>query len=58
LNPAAVEEGRVVYDNIKKVTLFLISCGFGELIAIIGTIVMGYPIKEEFEKIKEGLIKT
>src|SRR3989338_1443088 len=25
---AAVEEGRVVYDNIKKVTLFLISCGF------------------------------
>ena len=41
---AAVEEGRVVYDNIKKVTLFLISCGFGELIAIIGTIVMGYPI--------------
>ena len=41
---AAVEEGRVVYDNIKKVTLFLISCGLGELIAIIGTIVMGYPI--------------
>jgi Ca2+-transporting ATPase len=41
---AAVEEGRVVYDNIKKVTLFLISCGFGELMAIIGTIVMGYPI--------------
>ena len=41
---AAVGEGRVVYDNIKKVTLFLISCGFGELIAIIGTIVMGYPI--------------
>ena len=41
---AAVEEGRVIYDNIKKVTLFLISCGFGELVAIIGTIVMGYPI--------------
>jgi len=41
---AAVEEGRVVYDNIKKVTLFLISCGLGELIAIIGTIVLGYPI--------------
>jgi len=41
---AAVKEGRVVYDNIKKVTLFLISCGFGELMAIIGTIFMGYPI--------------
>ena len=41
---AAVEEGRVVYDNIKKVTLFLVSCGFGELIAIIATLLMGFPI--------------
>ncbi len=41
---AAVEEGRVVYDNILKVTLFLISCGFGELVAITGSILMGVPI--------------
>ncbi len=41
---SAVEKGRVVYDNIKKVTLFLISCGLGELIAISTTIFMGYPI--------------
>jgi Ca2+-transporting ATPase len=41
---AAVEEGRVVYDNIRKVTLFLVSCGFGELIAILATIVMRIPI--------------
>jgi Ca2+-transporting ATPase len=41
---AAVEEGRVVYDNIRKVTLFLVSCGLGELIAILVTIVMGIPI--------------
>jgi len=41
---AAVEEGRVVYDNIKKVALFLVSCGLGELLAIIATILMGYPI--------------
>jgi Ca2+-transporting ATPase len=41
---AAVEEGRIVYDNIRKVTLFLVSCGFGELIAILATIVMGIPI--------------
>ncbi len=41
---AAVEEGRVVYDNIKKVTLFLISCGLGELIAIVATLLMGFPI--------------
>jgi Ca2+-transporting ATPase len=41
---SAVEEGRVVYDNIKKVTLFLVSCGFGELLAILATIVMRLPI--------------
>lgn len=41
---AAVEEGRVVYENIKKVTLFLVSCGFGELVAITGTILLGLPI--------------
>ena len=41
---AAVEEGREVYDNIKKVVLFLVSCGLGELLAIIATILMGlYP---------------
>ncbi|MEN8264461.1 MAG: HAD-IC family P-type ATPase [Nitrospirota bacterium] len=41
---AAVEEGRVVYDNIRKVVLFLVSCGLGELVAILVTIVMGIPI--------------
>ncbi|NIN00173.1 MAG: HAD-IC family P-type ATPase [candidate division Zixibacteria bacterium] len=41
---SAVEGGRVVYDNVKKVTLFLVSCGFGELIAILSTIAMGLPI--------------
>jgi Ca2+-transporting ATPase len=41
---AAVEEGRVVYGNIRKVTLFLVSCGFGELIAILATILMGIPL--------------
>jgi len=40
----AVEEGRVVYDNIKKVTLFLVSCGFGELLTILVTILLGFPI--------------
>jgi Ca2+-transporting ATPase len=41
---SAVEEGRVVYDNIKKVTLFLVSCGLGELLAIVTTILLGLPI--------------
>jgi Ca2+-transporting ATPase len=30
---AAVREGRIVYDNIKKVTIFLVSCGFGAVSA-------------------------
>ncbi len=41
---AAVVEGRVVYDNIKKVTYFLIATGFAELLAILGSIILGLPI--------------
>ncbi len=41
---SAVEEGRVVYDNIRKVVLFLVSCGLGELLAIFASIIMGFPI--------------
>ncbi len=41
---SAVEEGRVVYSNIRKVVLFLVSCGFGELLAISAAIIMGLPI--------------
>ena len=40
----AVEEGRVVFDNIRKVTLFLIPTGFAAVLSILGTIVMGIPI--------------
>jgi magnesium-transporting ATPase (P-type) len=38
---AAVREGRIVYDNIKKVTIFLVSCGFGELLTIIACMLAG-----------------
>jgi len=38
---AAVREGRIVYDNIKKVTIFLVSCGFGELLTIISCMLGG-----------------
>ena len=41
---SAVEEGRVVYSNIRKVVLFLVSCGFGELLAISAALIMGFPI--------------
>ncbi len=41
---SAVEEGRVVYDNIRKVVLFLVSCGLGEILAITISIAVGLPI--------------
>ncbi len=38
---SAVKEGRIVYDNIKKVTIFLVSCGLGELLTIIACMLAG-----------------
>lgn len=41
---AAVEEGRVVFDNIRKVTFFLISTGVAEIITIMSALVLGWPV--------------
>lgn len=38
---AAVEEGRVAFSNIRKATVFLVSSGFGELLAILGSLFLG-----------------
>ncbi|EJR27672.1 MULTISPECIES: cation-translocating P-type ATPase [Bacillus cereus group] len=38
----AVEEGRNVYRNIKKSILFLLSCNFGEIIALFLAILLGW----------------
>jgi Ca2+-transporting ATPase len=40
----AVEEGRVVFDNIKKVVFFLIPTGIAAVLSIIGTMLLGLPI--------------
>ncbi len=40
----AVEEGRIVYDNIKKATKFLLAVNFSELFLIIFTILAGLPL--------------
>jgi Ca2+-transporting ATPase len=37
----AIREGRVIYDNIKKAILFLLSCNAGEIIAIFTGIMIG-----------------
>ncbi len=40
----AVEEGRVVFDNIRKVTFFLIPTGFAAVLSILMTMLLGIPI--------------
>ena len=40
----AVEEGRVVFDNIRKVVFFLIPTGIAAVISILGALLWGLPI--------------
>jgi magnesium-transporting ATPase (P-type) len=40
----AVEEGRLVFDNIRKVTLFLIPTGLAAIVSILVAMVLGVPI--------------
>lgn len=40
----AVEEGRVVFENIRKVTFFLIPTGFAAVFSILMTMLLGIPI--------------
>ena len=41
---SAVEEGRSIYRTIKKVILYLFSTSAGEVLTIVGAIVLGYPL--------------
>jgi calcium-translocating P-type ATPase len=41
---AAVEEGRATFDNVRKVTFFLLSCGLAEIIAILAALVLDWPL--------------
>jgi magnesium-transporting ATPase (P-type) len=41
---AAVEEGRVVFSNIRKVTFFLLSTGVGQIITILVALALGWPL--------------
>jgi Ca2+-transporting ATPase len=40
---AAVEEGRVVYRNIKKAVLLLMSTSFAEVLVLLIAVMLGYP---------------
>ncbi|MGB2696512.1 MAG: calcium-translocating P-type ATPase, SERCA-type [Candidatus Zixiibacteriota bacterium] len=41
---SGVEEGRRQYDNIQKFTRYLLSSNFGEIIAIAGAMLLGFPL--------------
>ncbi|MGM0670299.1 MAG: cation-translocating P-type ATPase, partial [Gemmatimonadota bacterium] len=41
---AAVEEGRLVFANIRKVTYFLLSTGIAEVLAILFSLFAGWPL--------------
>jgi len=41
---SAVEEGRVVFDNIRKVTLFLLPVGFASMLTILASKLLGVPL--------------
>ncbi len=41
---AAVEEGRVIYSNIRKFVFFLVACNIGEILIIFIAMLAGMPI--------------
>jgi Ca2+-transporting ATPase len=41
---AAVEEGRAIFDNIKKYLVFLLSCNLSEILVLTGAFFLGLPL--------------
>lgn len=41
---SAVEEGRVIYSNIRKFVFFLLSCNVGEILIIFVATLLGWPL--------------
>ncbi len=41
---SAVKEGRIIFDNIRKVTFFLIPTGVAAILSILVAVIMGTPI--------------
>lgn len=41
---AAVEEGRAIYDNIRKFLRYVLTTNFAELLTVFGTMLLGMPL--------------
>ncbi|NLW22242.1 MAG: calcium-translocating P-type ATPase, SERCA-type [Tissierellia bacterium] len=41
---SAVEEGRIIYSNIRKFVFFLLSCNIGEIIIVFASILLNLPV--------------
>lgn len=41
---SAIEEGRNIYNNIKKSVIFLLSCNLGEVLTILASILFFWPV--------------
>lgn len=41
---AAVEEGRIIYSNIRKFVFFLVSCNVSEILVVFMSIMLGLPV--------------
>jgi Ca2+-transporting ATPase len=40
----AIEQGRIIYSNIRKFVYFLLACNIGEILIIFGAMMIGLPI--------------
>lgn len=41
---AAVEEGRHIFENIKKYLMYLLGCNIGEIVLMTGAVLLGMPL--------------
>ncbi|MFC1710414.1 cation-translocating P-type ATPase [Patescibacteria group bacterium] len=41
---ASIEEGRGIFDNIRKIILYLLSDAFEEIIAVVGALILALPL--------------
>lgn len=41
---AAIEQGRIIYANIRKFVYFLLACNVGEIFIVFGAMLLGLPI--------------